>query len=114
MLKGKAKFFQKGVIMSLLSQNQTLQINNIPPDKMDALKEKASKSGATPEEYALRLIVEGLSLQEHAINELLDLDYMAACGAEADPTVTLASVRQALSKIPGSMTADFIAERDER
>jgi hypothetical protein len=33
---------------------------------------------------------------------------------EADGGVTLDAVRQALSKIPGSLTADFVAERDER
>ena len=49
-----------------------------------------------------------------ALDALLDLDYINECAAEAGPSITLASVRQALSKIPGTMTADFRAERNER
>jgi hypothetical protein len=44
----------------------------------------------------------------------LDVEFHAACALEADPTVSLDEVRAALAKIPGSMTADFIAERDDR
>ena len=44
----------------------------------------------------------------------IDAEFHAQCAQEADPTITLEAVRQALAKIPGSMTADFIAERDER
>ena len=47
-------------------------------------------------------------------DHLLDSDFLANCAKEADPSITLESVRQALSKIPGSMTDDFIAEREER
>jgi hypothetical protein len=44
----------------------------------------------------------------------LDVDYMDACGKDADPSITLESVRQILAKIPGSISDDIIAERDER
>jgi len=44
----------------------------------------------------------------------LDVEFHAACALEADPSVSLEEVRAALAKIPGSMTADFIAERDDR
>lgn len=44
----------------------------------------------------------------------LDAEYLQACSAEADESVSLEAVRQALSKIPGSLTDDFVAERDER
>ncbi|MCI0486005.1 MAG: hypothetical protein L0229_05345 [Blastocatellia bacterium] len=57
--------------MSLHSQNRTLQISDIPPDKMDALIERANESGMTPEEYALRLIVEALSPREKTFDEIL-------------------------------------------
>lgn len=43
----------------------------------------------------------------------LDTDCLALYAGEADNTITLEAVREALSKIPGSLTADFIAERDE-
>ena len=59
--------------------------------------------------------------RERAIREfasktdaLLDLDYIAECSLLADPAITLTEVREALSKIPGSMTGDFYRERDER
>jgi len=43
----------------------------------------------------------------------LDTECMRLCDTETDETVSLDVVRQALSKIPGSMTSDFIAERHE-
>jgi predicted DNA-binding antitoxin AbrB/MazE fold protein len=49
-----------------------------------------------------------------AYEELLDTAFIAACAKEADPTVTLEEVREALAAIPGSMTHDFVTERDER
>jgi hypothetical protein len=65
-----------------------------------------------PESQTLQ-IVHLLSPQDAALNGILDDEYMDACAAEGDSAVTLESVREALSKIPGSMTADFSAERDE-
>jgi hypothetical protein len=55
--------------MSLQVQTQTLQINNVPADKMQVLIERATALGRTPEEYALRLIVEGLEPREKTITE---------------------------------------------
>jgi len=43
-----------------------------------------------------------------------DEDYVPNIVAQADPTVTLEQVHRALSKIPGSLAADFIAEREDR
>jgi predicted DNA-binding antitoxin AbrB/MazE fold protein len=43
----------------------------------------------------------------------LDIECMGLCETETDETMNLDEVRQALSKIPGSMTSDFIAERHE-
>jgi hypothetical protein len=51
---------------------------------------------------------------EPATEPLLDTDYHAECAADAAPEVPLAEVRAGLSSIPGSMTADYTAERDER
>ena len=50
---------------------------------------------------------------DRAIDELLDVEYLQACAREADHSITLETVREALSRIPGSLTADFVAERDE-
>jgi predicted DNA-binding antitoxin AbrB/MazE fold protein len=43
-----------------------------------------------------------------------DTECLADSASEADEAVTLEEVRAALAKIPGSLTEDFIAERDER
>jgi hypothetical protein len=44
----------------------------------------------------------------------LDTEYLAACDQEAQDDVCLEQVREALAKIPGSLTDDFIAEREDR
>jgi predicted DNA-binding antitoxin AbrB/MazE fold protein len=44
----------------------------------------------------------------------LDTEFLAACAAEADDAVSLEDVRAALAKIPGSLTEDFVAEREDR
>jgi predicted DNA-binding antitoxin AbrB/MazE fold protein len=44
----------------------------------------------------------------------LDAECLAACAGEADDAVSLDEVRTALAKIPGALTEDFIAEREER
>ena len=44
----------------------------------------------------------------------LDREFMARAAAEVSDPPSLEEVRQRLSKIPGSLTADFIAEREER
>jgi predicted DNA-binding antitoxin AbrB/MazE fold protein len=53
-----------------------------------------------------------VTLEEEA--DWLDTAYIEWCAREADDRITLEAVRQALAKIPGSLTADFIAERDDR
>ena len=53
-----------------------------------------------------------VTLEEEA--DWLDIAYMEWCAREADDRVHLDAVRQALAKIPGSLTADFIAEREDR
>ena len=66
--------------------------------------------------------LEPLELDEHqhvvimvsdSSEDWLDNAYMQSCASEADDNVSLEDVRKALSKIPGSLTEDFIQERDE-
>jgi predicted DNA-binding antitoxin AbrB/MazE fold protein len=71
--------------------------------------------------------LEPLGLQEHqqvaiVVSELpiarseeewLDVDYLQHAAREADDSVSLEAVRAALAKIPHSLTADFVDERDE-
>ena len=42
----------------------------------------------------------------------LDSDFLRYAASEADETISLETVRKILSKIPGSLTEDFIAERE--
>jgi predicted DNA-binding antitoxin AbrB/MazE fold protein len=55
-----------------------------------------------------------LAQRENGIADWEDEECYQACKKDADDSVTLEQVQQALSKIPGSLTADFVAERDER
>ncbi len=48
-----------------------------------------------------------------AEENLLDQEFLAYCETQADETVSLEAVRQALAKIPGSLLDDNRAERDE-
>jgi len=47
-------------------------------------------------------------------DEWLDRDYIQWAASQVQETVSLDAVRKALAKIPGSLTADFIAEREDR
>lgn len=52
-----------------------------------------------------------LTVQATADEGLLDTEYVRYCEANADYSITLEQVRQALTSISGSMIEDFIAER---
>jgi len=43
-----------------------------------------------------------------------DDDYVPNIVGEADPTITLEQVQQALTNLPGSLVEDFAHQRDER
>jgi predicted DNA-binding antitoxin AbrB/MazE fold protein len=66
-----------------------------------------------PEQQRVTLIVSAMSPSSQE-EDWLDVECLKECAAEADERVSLEEVRAALTKIPGSLTADFIAERDER
>ena len=46
--------------------------------------------------------------------EWIDDEFQRYCQSQSDDSVTLGAVRKVLSKIRGSMSADFIAERNDR
>lgn len=52
-------------------QSETIQIRGLPIEKMHALIEKARAAGTTPEEYARRLIEQGLAPRELTFDEIL-------------------------------------------
>jgi predicted DNA-binding antitoxin AbrB/MazE fold protein len=51
---------------------------------------------------------------DQAEDNLLDHEFLSYCETQADESVSLETVRQILAKIPGSLTDDIRAERDER
>lgn len=55
-----------------------------------------------------------VEIQAAAGDELVDTEFLAYCNTQADDSVTLLAVRQALAQIPGSLADDIRAERDER
>jgi hypothetical protein len=91
----------------------------LPSETERTLRERAAASGLTLEVYLRRMAereaggAAGPPVVSSA-DRLLDSDYHAECEADTSPDITLDEVRTALAKIPGCMTADFIAERDER
>ncbi len=52
-------------------QSEPIQIKDLPIEKMHALIEKARAAGTTPEEYARRLIEQGLAPTELTFDEIL-------------------------------------------
>ena len=62
------------------------------------------------EQERVILTTESLGAAEEAI---VDEEFLAYCATQADDTVSLETVRQALAKIPGSLTDDIQAERGE-
>jgi hypothetical protein len=54
-----------------------------------------------------------LTLQPITATEIFDEDALALADAEGDEAISLESVRQQLSSIPGSLADSVIAERGE-
>jgi len=62
------------------------------------------------ERERVSLTVESPAPEEEAV---LDDEFLAYCESQADSSISLEAVRQALAKIPGSLVDDIRAERDE-
>jgi len=76
------------------------------------LQAKADAEGVSLDELLLLTFEAPNGVKE--AEALLDESYIAQCATEADPAITLAEVREALSKISGSMSDEVTRERDER
>ncbi len=65
------------------------------------------------EHRAVRLIIEDNG--DDPLADLLDTAFLERCARQSQniPVPGIEAVRQALAKIPGQLTADFISERDE-
>jgi len=77
------------------------------------LRTLAKAQGQLVEELAASLLTSATDTVRAGSEDWLDQDYHAECEADTYPEVPLEALRQILAKIPGSLTSDFIAERDE-
>lgn len=57
---------------------------------------------------------EGQQADTPALEKMVDLEFEAFCAREGDDTISLDQVREATSRIPGSMAETIIEERAER
>ena len=89
----------------------------LPAELERKVTEAAALRGRQPLEYvvdALNTAVQSNIGTTESLEYWLDWDCIREAAAEADATVSLESVRNALSKIPGSMSEAIISEREER
>jgi len=82
--------------------------------KLQAVYEKGVLRPLEPVDLREKQLVIITISDEVPVEPWLDTDYLAACVQEGDDDVSLEQVRAALAKIPGSLTDDFIAEREDR
>jgi hypothetical protein len=99
----------------------------LEPDEEQALVERARLSGRDPVQYA-RLIIrdhigspfpklarEGTAEAMPAPEDLIDHEFIADCARQhCDDVPTIEKVRKVLSKIPGSLAEEIIADREDR
>ena len=84
----------------------------LPEDVERCLRAKAQAEGKPVEVLAANVLT-FLASSLPVADDWLDADFHAECEKDHSPEVTSEEVRRVLSKIPGSMVEDFIAERDE-
>jgi predicted DNA-binding antitoxin AbrB/MazE fold protein len=65
-----------------------------------------------PEHQRMTIMISEVSMVPSQ-EDLLDTEYERWAATQVKEDVSLEAVRQVLSKIPGSLTADFLAERAE-
>lgn len=82
--------------------------------KLQAVYEKGVLRPLEPLDLRDQQCVSVTITDEASTEPWLDSEYLAACAQETDDAVSLEEVRAALAKIPGSLTEDFIAEREDR
>lgn len=77
----------------------------IPDATYRQLEARAVEQNTTVEDLAALLLAD---------EPLLDTEYLAECEAETTPVPTMEEVLAITAKLPGSLAAGFIAEREER
>jgi predicted DNA-binding antitoxin AbrB/MazE fold protein len=82
--------------------------------KVQAVYEGGVLRPIEPLRLAENQLVSVILFDDATSEEVLEFEDPTYFEALADNTVTPEAVRAGLSKIPGSLDADFFAERDER
>jgi hypothetical protein len=108
--------------------NMTISIE-LEPDEERALLKRAGLSGRDPARYVEKLIRDDIQAiprssdrQEDpavgtvALDGLIDHEFVAECEREIEgkDIPTIEEVRQMLTKVPGSLAQEIIAEREDR
>lgn len=83
----------------------------IPDDVHRGLAARAAEQNTTVDELAARLLAADLGGRPESI---FDTEYEAECAADTSPVPTMEEVHAIMAKIPGSLAADIIADREER
>ena len=101
----------------------------LKPDEERALIERARLSGQDPTQHVQKLIRDDIQAMPRlsgrdvasaegaaALDALTDHEFVAECerAIEGKDIPTIEEVRQMLSKIPGSLAQEIIAEREDR
>lgn len=84
---------------------------SIPDAIHHRLAARAAELNTTVDELAARLLADGAAPRP---DRVFDTEYEPECAADASPVPTLDEVRAILAKVPGSLAADAIADRDKR
>jgi hypothetical protein len=106
------------MLSALLLENIAMSLTFTLPAELEIkVTEAAARRGRQPLDYvfdALNNAVQSNHGTTENLENWLDWDCIRESAAEADPSVKLEAVRNALSKIPGSMSDVIISEREER
>src|SRR5262245_55166066 len=98
----------------------------LKPDEEQVLLERARLSGRDPAQYLQELVRDhiqaapregiGEVASAKGLDDLIDHEFVAECEREVEgkDIPTIEEVRRMLSKIPGSLAEDIIAEREDR
>jgi hypothetical protein len=99
------------------------------PEEERALLERARLSGRDPVQYVQKLVRDHIQASPEVsardedsvegtatLDDLIDHEFVADCEKETrgKDIPTIEEVRQMLSKIPGSLAQEIIAEREDR
>ncbi|HEX4609291.1 MAG TPA: hypothetical protein VH092_13905 [Urbifossiella sp.] len=86
---------------------------SIPDAIHRQLVARAAEQNTTVDDLATRLLAADV-FPRSASERLFDAEYQAECEADTTPVPTLAEARAILAKLPVSLAAEIVAERDDR